>query len=202
MPFFFFKVTLTFQHSAHVDTGTGAALWISLCCWHCNHGLNASSFCTQRSCSSNVLWTSLWTKQHPPAACWGAKSRSHRRSRFKRKIKMGGKWMCLDTREREGEGIASVQGKLSLLLVPSRLERTQAVAGKVHAVLSDVVGLSMMLGTCPPLLFLYSLNHIRTSSIRHCCERAAVTCYGLYFLIQSACIIALALGTSLKLWSC
>lgn len=105
--------------------------------------------------------------------------------------------MCLETREREGEGIASMQGKLSLLLVPYRLERTQAVAGKVHAALSDVVGLSAMLGTCPPLLFFHSL--IRTSSIGHCCERAAVTCNGLYFLIQSACIIALALGTSLKL---
>lgn len=30
MPFFFFKVPPMFQHCAHVDTGTDAALWISL----------------------------------------------------------------------------------------------------------------------------------------------------------------------------
>lgn len=46
--------------------------------------------------------------------------------------------MCLETREREGEGIASMQGKLSLLLIPIQVRKDLSNAGKVHAALPDV----------------------------------------------------------------
>lgn len=64
--------------------------------------------------------------------------------------------MCLETREREGEGIASMQGKLSLLLIPIQVRKDLSNGKKGPCCSSRC--LSVMLGTCPPLLFLPPLT--------------------------------------------
>lgn len=145
MPFFFFfKVILTLQHWAQMDTGTCALTSAVIV-------LGTCLVCTS---DEAVRWgpCGLPTVQHLPTVAWGAGSRSCRRGHHRRKIdhrRRGEKWICL-AREREGEGIACTQGKLSLLLLSPRLGRIQVNPGRAHNAVGGTVGQSVTLSICHP----------------------------------------------------